>query len=63
MPETISLNNFANIMGVSRRTVENWVAKGRYIPIERINGQCFFSLEQLRTIPIVKEMIESSWEI
>jgi DNA (cytosine-5)-methyltransferase 1 len=58
----ISLNNFANIMGVSRHTVEGWVTKGTYVPAKSDDGQLFFDMDQLRHIPVVREMIESSWE-
>ncbi|MES5004904.1 DNA (cytosine-5-)-methyltransferase [Prevotella disiens] len=62
MYETISLNNFANIMGVSRRTVESWIAKGSLTPTKAVDGKIVFNLEHIRDIPSIKEMIDSSWK-
>lgn len=62
MYETVSLNNFANIMGVSRRTVESWIAKGSLTPTKAVDGKIVFNLEHIRDIPSIKEMIDSSWK-
>lgn len=62
MYETISLNNFANIMGVSRRIVESWIAKGSLTPTKAVDGKIVFNLEHIRDIPSIKEMIDSSWK-
>lgn len=60
--DSVSLNNFANLMGVSRRTVESWVAKGTYKPHVDSDGHIVFTIEELRKVPEIKEMIDSPWE-
>ena len=49
-------------MGVSRRTVESWIAKGSLTPTKAVDGKIVFNLEHIRDIPSIKEMIDSSWK-
>lgn len=49
-------------MGVSRRTVESWIAKGFLTPTKAVDGKIVFNLEHIRDIPSIKEMIDSSWK-
>lgn len=58
----LSPENFANIMGVSRATVQKWHANGIYTPDVSVEGKMFYSLDSLRHVPLVKEMLESSWD-
>lgn len=58
----LSPENFANIMGVSRATVQKWHANGIYTPDVSVGGKMFYSLDSLRHVPLIKEMLESSWE-
>ena len=58
----ISLNNLANLTGVSRRTVESWVAKGLCAPTKGADGSLYFRTSDLLHVPAVKAMMESPWE-
>ena len=49
-------------MGVSRRTVESWIAKGSLTPTKAVDGKIVFNLDHIRDIPSIKEMIDSSWK-
>ena len=60
--QLISPENFANIMGVSRATVQKWIANGTYIPDVQIGGKVFYSLDSLRHVDPIKDMLDSSWE-
>ena len=61
-PTIISDTNFADIMGVSKRTLENWKTKGKYTSHQDKDGKCYFYVKDLMKVPEVKEMIESKWE-
>ncbi|MDY0189575.1 MAG: DNA cytosine methyltransferase [Desulfuromonas sp.] len=56
--EFISESLLADIMSVSKRTVESWKKNGKVKPLK--NGQ--FALSDLVHFPQVKAMIESSWD-
>jgi len=56
--EFISESLLADIMSVSKRTVENWVKNGKVKPLK--NG--LFTLSDLVHFPQVKAMIESNWD-
>lgn len=38
---SISFNNLADLLGVSRATVDKWVASGKLVAPENINGTRF----------------------
>lgn len=57
----ISLNNFADIAGVSRHTVDKWIANGRcHVHIDG-NGGRFFLASELTSFPEIEAMLNSSW--
>ena len=58
----ISASNFADIMGVSRATVQKWEARGLYQSIKDDQGKLFFSIESLKDVPEIKSMIETDWD-
>lgn len=58
----ISTNNFANLMGVSKATLQAWETNHVYEPKTDENGAKYFNLEDLAHIPEIKEMIESRWD-
>lgn len=58
----ISDTNLADIMGVSKRTLDGWKQSGKYKSHTNCNGASFFFLEDLKDIPQIKEMLESKWE-
>lgn len=59
--QTISVNNFADLLGVSRATVESWIRREKY-PVHTDNaGNRFFYIEDIKEVPEVAEMINSNW--
>ena len=61
-PQTrISLNNIADIAGVSRRTVDTWIAKGKLTPHTDSSGY-YFLPDEVDTIPEIRQMLDSAWE-
>lgn len=57
----ISDTNFADIMGVSKRTLLLWEQNGKFVPQKDNKGNKFFNTDDLKGVPEIKEMIESSW--
>ncbi|MCM1169337.1 MAG: DNA (cytosine-5-)-methyltransferase [Bacteroides sp.] len=62
MCQTISVNNFADLLGVSRSTVETWISNGRYIAHTDKSGKRFFYLEQISDVPEIASMVSSNWD-
>lgn len=62
MQKIISASNFADIMGVSKATLQKWEANGSYVPLTDKNGHKFFFVEKLLHVPEINEMIHSDWE-
>lgn len=62
MQEKISVDNFANIMGVSKATLQRWEANGTYKPKTDKDGSKYFNIKDLLHVPQIKEMVDSSWE-
>lgn len=62
MRKTISINNFADLSGVSRSTVETWISNGKYIAHTNKTGKRFFYLDQLADVPEIASMFSSNWE-
>ena len=58
----ISENNLAALAGTSNSTVQKWAEKGLYISHVQ-NGVRGFDMEELTSIPEVKSMQESMWEV
>lgn len=56
----ISENNLAALIGTSNATVQKWAENGTY-PSHTENGIKGFYLEELTTIPEVKEILDSNW--
>lgn len=58
----ISFNNLADLLGVSRATVEAWVASGKIeVHIGEKNAR-FFYLDEISLFPEISAMMNSSWE-
>lgn len=57
-----TINNIADILGVSIHTVNTWVNKGTLVLEKGENGQVGFYAHQLMGIPQVETMIHSNWE-
>ncbi len=63
MPERrISVNNFADLLGVSRATVEAWIRSGKYPVHTRSDGRRFFILEELASVPEISAMLTTCWK-
>ena len=62
MVETISLNNLADLLGVSRATIEKWVAKGRFEVNIDSNGKKYFEVSKLLGLPEVDAMMTTNWD-
>lgn len=58
--KTISFNNLADLLGVSRATVESWVSSGKIVT--HTDGHTrFFNLEEISNFPEISAMLNSSW--
>lgn len=57
----ISADNFANVAGVSKATLQKWEQSGKYIPKIGNDGKKFFYLKDLVNIPEIAQMVHSSW--
>lgn len=62
MEKRISGAHFADIMGVSKRTLATWENSGKYLVEKDERGNSFFLLSSLMDIPEIKEMAQSHWE-
>lgn len=60
--KTISINNLACLLGVSRSTVETWVKKGKLTFHKDKKSSLFFYLDELTNFPEVKAMLTTEWE-
>ena len=62
-PDTlISLNNFADITGVSRATVDKWIGNGRCRTYSRENGKIVLRASDLISFPEIYKMLNSAWD-
>ena len=61
-PRYISLNNFADLLGVSRSTVEAWVRIGKY-NVHTLNGKRFFRFDEILSVPEITAMSNSLWDV
>lgn len=62
MLEFVTINNLADLLGVSLRTVNSWVQKGTFHIEKNTRGQEGFSPEQLVGIPVIDAMMNSKWD-
>lgn len=60
--KTITASNFADIMGVSKATIQKWEANGAFVPTTDDKGNKFFYVNDLMLVPEIKEMMDSNWE-
>ena len=54
--------NLADILGVSYRTVDSWIAKGKLVYELDDNGRRGFSFSQLSNYPQIVDMANSKWD-
>lgn len=57
----ISDTNFADIMGVSKRTLNVWKKNGKYIFHKDEQGNNYLCSEELEYVPEIREMTHSNW--
>ena len=57
----ISINNLADILGVSRMTVQKWIANGTYPTETNSRGDIVFRTDQLQDIPEIQLMHNGKW--
>ncbi len=62
MEKTITASNFADIMGVSKATLQKWETNGSFVPSVNQAGQKIFYIENLLNVPEINNMVLSSWE-
>ncbi len=58
---TISLNNFAALLGISRATVDSWIRKGKYHPITDERGHTALNLSEISDIEEIKALNSTHW--
>ena len=62
MNKFIKYTHFADIMGVSLRTIETWVNRGSlYWQYDEL-GHKGFNIEQIKQFPIIQSMIDTNWD-
>ena len=61
MTTFISESSLADITSTSLATVQKWGDKGLYHRIKDEKGQTGFYMEELRDIPAIESMLDSSW--
>lgn len=62
MNKTISINNFACLLGVSRATVEAWIKKGIYIEHTDENGRRCLCVDELLSVDEIAAMHNTKWQ-
>ena len=58
----ISLNNFADIMGVSRATVDKWIANGKCVARIDEHNQKYLIASELSSFPEISAMLNNIWD-
>lgn len=62
MPQKlISFNNLADLLGVSRATVESWITSGK-IKVHTDDNNRYFELAEILTFPEISAMMNSKWQ-
>lgn len=61
-PKSISVNNFADLLGVSRSTVELWIRSGKYPLHTNPDGKRVFLFEEIKSVPEIAAMLSSQWK-
>lgn len=60
--KSISVNNFADIVGVSRSTIELWIRSGKYPLHSNPDGKRVFLLEEIKSVPEIAAMLSTKWK-
>lgn len=59
---SITVNTFADLLGVSRSTVEFWIRNGKYRVHSLNDGKRVFYLDEVKSAPEVAGMLSSRWD-
>lgn len=59
---TISVNNFSDLLGVSRATVGKWEQSSKYVPHIDASGKKYFFLDELSHVPEIAAMLSTKWD-
>ncbi|KYZ76141.1 DNA cytosine methyltransferase [Anaerosporomusa subterranea] len=60
--KTISATDFADILSVSKRTLEKWEKSGKYIPEYNYNlKRKEYKISDIADIPEIKRMLDTNW--
>ncbi len=60
--KTLPVNLFADLLNVSRATVEAWIRNGKYPVHKAADGKRYFQLSDLKDIPEIKAMLSTHWD-
>lgn len=60
--DIISANNFADLLGVSKATVDTWVQSGRYPALCGADGKRIFRIADVADVPEVAAMLSTRWQ-
>lgn len=60
--KVISVNNFSDLLGVSRATVEAWTNSGKYKVSTDAHGRKFFNIKDVAGVPEIHAMLHSRWD-
>lgn len=58
---TISVNNFSDLLGVSRSTVETWIKNGKYTVHINPQGKRYFLFDELTSVPEINAILTTEW--
>lgn len=59
--KSISVNNYADLLGVSRSTVELWIRNGKY-PVHTLSdGKRVFYFDEIKSVPEISSMLTTRW--
>lgn len=58
----ISLNNFADIIGVSRSTVDKWISNGKCIVHFDADGRRYLIASENTSFPEIAQMLNTNWD-
>lgn len=58
----ISLNNFADIVGVSRSTVDKWIANGKCVVHFDENHSKYLIASEVSSFPEISAMLSNTWD-
>lgn len=60
--QMISADNFANVMGVSKATLQKWADNGSFVPYIGDAGIKYFLLKDLMRVPEIRQMVNTRWD-